>query len=59
MLRGRIAQQLVKEIVLDRDSIDSGNFAAHGGFNRLNKVFNGQLETILHDFNEELWKVSA
>ncbi len=55
----RIAQQIVKEIVLDRNSIDSGNFAAHGGFNRLNKVFNGQLETILHDFNEELWKVSA
>ena len=55
----RIAEQIVKEIVLDRDSIDHGNFAAHGGFNRLNKVFNGQLENILHDFNEELWKVSA
>ena len=55
----RIAEQIVKEVVLDRDSIDHGNFAAHGGFNRLNKVFNGQLETILHDFNEELWKVSA
>lgn len=55
----RIAEQITKEIVLDRDSIDHGNFAAHGGFNRLNKVFNGQLETILHDFNEELWKVSA
>jgi type I restriction enzyme R subunit len=55
----RIAEQITKEIVLDRDSIEHGNFAAHGGFNRLNKVFNGQLETILHDFNEELWKVSA
>jgi type I restriction enzyme, R subunit len=55
----RIAEQLIKEIVLDRESIDLGNFAAHGGFTRLNKVFNGQLETILHDFNEELWKVSA
>lgn len=55
----RIAEQITKEIVLDRDSIDHGNFASHGGFNRLNKVFNGQLETILHDFNEELWKASA
>lgn len=55
----RIAEQITKEIVLDRDSIDHGNFAAHGGFNRLNKVFNGQLETILHDFNDELWKQSA
>lgn len=55
----RIAEQITREIVLDRDSIDQGNFAAHGGFNRLNKVFNGRLESILHDFNEELWKVSA
>jgi len=55
----RIAEQITKEIVLDRDSIDHGNFAAHGGFSRLNRVFNGQLEAILHDFNEELWKVSA
>lgn len=55
----RIAEQINKEIVVDRESIDQGTFAAQGGFNRLNKVFNGQLETILHDFNEELWKVSA
>ncbi|WP_245999069.1 type I restriction-modification system endonuclease [Paracoccus methylarcula] len=55
----RIADQITQEIVLDRASIDEGTFRHHGGFNRLNKVFNGQLETILHDFNEELWKVSA
>lgn len=55
----RIAEQITKEIVVDRDSIDQGTFAAQGGFNRLNRVFNGQLEAILSDFNEELWKVSA
>jgi type I restriction enzyme R subunit len=55
----RIAEQVAKEIVVDRDSIDQGTFAAQGGFNRLNRVFNGQLESILHDFNEELWKVTA
>ena len=55
----RIAEQIMKEIVVDRESIDQGTFAAQGGFNRLNRVFNGQLETILSDFNEELWKVSA
>ncbi len=55
----RIAEQITKEIVVDRESIDQGTFAAQGGFNRLNRVFNGQLENILHDFNEELWKVSA
>ncbi|MCF3630145.1 type I restriction-modification system endonuclease [Thalassospiraceae bacterium LMO-SO8] len=55
----RIAEQITKEIVVDRNSIDQGTFAAQGGFNRLNRVFNGQLETILSDFNEELWKASA
>ena len=55
----RIAEQITREIVVDRESIDQGAFAAKGGFNRLNQVFNGQLETILHDFNDELWKVSA
>ena len=55
----RIAEQITKEVVVDRESIDQGTFAAQGGFNRLNRVFNGQLETILSDFNEELWKVSA
>lgn len=55
----RIAEQITKEIVVDRETIDQGTFAAQGGFNRLNRVFNGQLEAILSDFNEELWKVSA
>tara|TARA_R110000868_G_scaffold10357_1_gene51030 strand:- start:15356 stop:18700 length:3345 start_codon:yes stop_codon:yes gene_type:complete len=55
----RIAGQISKEIVVDRDSIDQGTFAAQGGFNRLNRVFNGKLENILSDFNEELWKASA
>jgi len=30
-----------------------------GGFNRLNKVFGGQLEAVLADINEELWKGAA
>ena len=55
----RIAEQIIKEVVVDRESIDQGTFAAQGGFNRLNRVFNGELENILSDFNEELWKVSA
>lgn len=55
----RIADQIAKEIVVDRDAIDQGTFAAQGGSTRLNKVFGGRLETILSDFNEELWKTSA
>ena len=55
----RIAEQITREIVVDRENIDEGTFAAQGGFNRLNRVFDGELEKILGDFNEELWKVSA
>ncbi|MBZ0302248.1 MAG: type I restriction-modification system endonuclease [Anaerolineae bacterium] len=55
----RIAEQIEQEIVVDRASLDGEPFQAHGGFNRLNKVFDGQLEALLSDFNEELWSKSA
>lgn len=54
----RIAEQIQREIVVDRASMDKEPFQAHGGFRRLNKVFDGHLETVLSDFNEELWKES-
>lgn len=55
----RIAEQIQREIVVDRESMDNEPFQAHGGFRRLNNVFEGQLETILSDFNEELWRESS
>lgn len=55
----RIADQITREIVVDRTAIDQGTFAAQGGFNRLNRVFDGKLEALLSDFNEELWKRRA
>lgn len=51
----RIAQQLEHETLVDRASLDREPFQAHGGFKRLNKVFDGQLETLLGDLNEALW----
>ncbi len=55
----RIAEQVEKEIVVDRAAIDGQPFIADGGFNRLNKVFGGELEGILAAINEELWKKTA
>lgn len=56
----RICEQYIQEIVVDRDSLDSGQFKIDaGGFSRLNKVFNGQLETLLAEFNEEIWRTGA
>jgi type I restriction enzyme, R subunit len=55
----RIEEQLLREVVVDRVSIDEEPFRADGGFQRLNKVFGGQLESVLSDINEELWKKAA
>jgi type I restriction enzyme R subunit len=55
----RIEEQLLREVVVDRASIDEEPFRADGGFQRLNKVFGGQLEAVLSDISEELWKKAA
>lgn len=52
----RIAEQVEKEIVVDRDALDRDPFAADGGFGRLNKVFDGELEGVLSGINEEMWR---
>jgi type I restriction enzyme R subunit len=52
----RIGEQLEKEVVVDRAALDRDPFAANGGFTRLNKVFDGELESVLSDINEEVWK---
>jgi EcoEI R protein C-terminal len=54
-----IEEQLLREVVVDRASIDEEPFRADGGFQRLNKVFGGQLEAVLSDISEELWKKAA
>lgn len=55
----RIGEQLMKEIVVDRQALDDTPFKEHGGFNRLNKQFNGELETILSSISEELWRAAS
>ena len=55
----RIAEQIEREAVVDRESFDRDPFEAHGGFKRLNKVFEGKLESIISDINEELWSKAA
>jgi type I restriction enzyme, R subunit len=52
----RIAKQLRESIVVDRPALDQPPFDAAGGFKRLNKVFDGRLEAVLGDINEELWR---
>ncbi len=52
----RIGEQIEREIVVDRAALDAEPFSADGGFARLNKVFDGELEALLAGINEELWR---
>jgi type I restriction enzyme R subunit len=55
----RIGKQLEQEVVVDRDALDSGQFKAMGGYQRLNKIFQGQLDAILHDIADAMWQTAA
>lgn len=55
----RIEEQVIREIVVDRAAMDAEPFSNDGGFRRLDKTFNGQLEMLLADINEQIWKDAA
>lgn len=55
----RIGKQLKIEQIVDREALEKGAFKAEGGFNRINKVFDGKLQTILEDISEAIWKQAA
>ncbi len=55
----RIGEQVEREFIVDRAALDQEPFQKDGGFNRLNRIFDGQLEAILGDINEELWRTTA
>lgn len=55
----RIGEQIIREMIVDRDALNQEPFQKDGGFNRLNRIFDGQLEIILGDINEELWQRKA
>lgn len=55
----RIGKQLEQEVIVDREALDLGQFKEMGGFNRLNKVFKGELEAILRDIADAMWQAAA
>jgi type I restriction enzyme R subunit len=52
----RIAKQLKAEVIVDRASFDAGAFAEGGGFARIDKIFEGQLLTVVGELAEGVWK---
>lgn len=55
----RIGAQLKQETVVDREALNRGNFKDKGGFKRLNTIFKGELEEILGQLHEEVWREGA
>lgn len=55
----KIANQIREETVVDHEALDHGVFGASGGFARINKAFDGQLESVLGDLHERIWRDTA
>jgi type I restriction enzyme, R subunit len=54
----RLAAQTKANVLVDRAALDDQDLIFKregGGFNRLDKVFNGQLQPVLEAFNDALW----
>lgn len=56
----RIGKAVTQVGVVDRAVLDEEQFLVEtGGFTKLNRVFDGKLDAILGDINDELWSKSA
>ncbi|WP_204369001.1 type I restriction-modification enzyme R subunit C-terminal domain-containing protein [Methylocucumis oryzae] len=54
----RIAAQTKANVLVDREAFDDPDLVFKregGGFTRLDKVFNGELQQVLEAFNDSLW----
>jgi type I restriction enzyme R subunit len=58
----RIAAQTKANQLVDREALDEPDLIFKregGGFNRLDKIFDGQLQQVLETFNDSLWQPAA
>jgi type I restriction enzyme R subunit len=58
----RIGKQLAQEVVVDREALDRGQFrATGGGWDKLNRVFEGRLHAVLGELHDHdaVWEASA
>ncbi len=51
----RFGRQLLVETIVDREVLERGQFKDLGGFNRMNKVFGGQLDEVLGEIADAVW----
>ncbi|MCQ8127995.1 type I restriction-modification system endonuclease [Methylomonas rivi] len=58
----RIAAQTKANLLVDREALDDPDLVFKregGGFNRLDKLFNGELQQVLEAFNDTLWQTGT
>jgi type I restriction enzyme R subunit len=58
----RIAAQTKANIVVDREAMDDPNLLFKregGGFTRIDRIFNGELQQVLDQFNDALWEQAS
>jgi type I restriction enzyme, R subunit len=55
----RFEAQLIHETILSKEDLDKPPFLEEGGFIRLNKIFDQQLENLLLQINENLYSETA
>ena len=51
----RLAKQLVHEVIIDRDFVNS-RFSEHGGAKQLDKVLDSQLDRVIDAINDAIWE---
>ena len=55
----KITNQIKKETIIDKKSFDVGRFKDIGGYNRINKIFNGNLMNIVKDLQNNIWEEAS
>jgi type I restriction enzyme R subunit len=58
----RLAEQTKVNLIVDREALDDPDLIFKrdgGGFRRLDKMFDGSLQTLLNQFNESIWLPAA
>jgi type I restriction enzyme, R subunit len=55
----KLAKQLKSNTVLDKKTVNSGILQKDGGFKRIDKIFDGELDALLAELNETLWQKQA
>ncbi|MDN5279952.1 MAG: type restriction enzyme subunit [Clostridiales bacterium] len=54
-----IAKQMKAEFIVDDEAFKTAQFRDAGGFNRINKAFDGKLKAIITEITQNLWQKEA